>query len=161
MEKKPWWKGPNGEWYVFVQFLLFGLLFVAPFLFGSTQWRGPFNRIAQIAGVILALIGVVIAFWGVGSLGNNLTAVPKPKSNAQMVQKGAYRLVRHPIYSGIILAGFGWALLNNSLLALCVALVLFLFFDVKSRQEEKWLVEKYQNYAEYQQQVKKLLPLLY
>lgn len=161
MENNPWWKGPNGEWYVVVQILLFGILFIIPFLGQTPEWPAPFNRIAQILGLILALLGVGIAFWGVNSLGRNLTAVPKPKQNAQMVQQGAYRLVRHPIYSGVILAGFGWSLLNNSLLALLVAVILFIFFDIKSRKEEGWLVEKYENYAVYQRQVKKLIPFVY
>lgn len=161
MTKQPWWKGSNGEWYVVVQMLLFGVLFITPFVLNTAPWPAPLNRIAQIAGILLGVGGVGMAFWGVFSLGENITAVPKPKTSAQMVQKGAYRLVRHPIYSGIILAGFGWSLLNNSLPTLLVAIVLFLFFDIKSRKEETWLAEKYDNYATYQQQVRKLIPYIY
>ena len=159
--KQSWWKGANGEWYVVVQFLLFGLLFIAPFLFKTASWSEPFATIAVGLGILLALAGVGLAFWGVFSLGDNLTAVPKPKTTDHMVQQGAYRIVRHPIYSGIILAGFGWGLLNNSLPTLFFALILFLFFDIKSRKEEKWLTEKYDNYPFYQQQVHKLIPFIY
>jgi len=70
-------------------------------------------------------------------------------------------LVRHPIYSGIILGSFGWGLLNNSLLTLLLALILFIFFDIKSRREEQWLSEKYVNYSTYQARVRKLIPLIY
>jgi len=99
--------------------------------------------------------------FGVLSLGSNLTAVPYPKEEAVLVVSGAYRFVRHPIYSGIILGSLGWSLLTNSLLALFLTLVLFIFFDVKSRREEQWLKDKYTNYPSYQKQVRKLIPLIY
>ena len=159
--KQPWWKGPNGEWYVVIQFLLFGILFIMPYLVDTAPWPAPFGRIAQVIGLLLGMSGMALAFWGVASLGDNLTAVPKPKTSAQMVKHGAYRLVRHPIYSGVILAGFGWSLLNQSVPTLIIALILFLFFDIKSRKEETWLTEKYENYPAYQQEVRKLIPYIY
>ncbi|MCA9956672.1 MAG: hypothetical protein KC434_18210 [Anaerolineales bacterium] len=92
---------------------------------------------------------------------NNFTAVPRPKENAHMVEHGAYRVVRHPIYSGIILGALGLGLLRGGWLALLYGLILFLFFDIKSRREEIWLREKYSDYAEYQQRVRKLIPFVY
>jgi protein-S-isoprenylcysteine O-methyltransferase Ste14 len=112
-------------------------------------------------GVVLGLIGSFIALAGVLSLGQNLTAVPYPKEDAALVESGAFRFVRHPIYSGIILGSLSWGLLTNSLLALLLTLVLFIFFDVKSRREEQWLSEKYAGYAAYQARVRKLIPLIY
>ena len=67
----------------------------------------------------------------------------------------------HPIYSGVILGSFGWGLMNNSLLTLLLVLILFVFFDLKSRREERWLSEKYANYVTYQVRVRKLIPLIY
>jgi protein-S-isoprenylcysteine O-methyltransferase Ste14 len=87
--------------------------------------------------------------------------VPHPKEDASLVEHGAYRIVRHPIYSGIILGAFGWALLVNSAITLVLAAVLLLFFDIKSRREEQWLGDKFDGYAAYQQRVRKLLPFLY
>ena len=98
---------------------------------------------------------------GVLSLGQNLTAVPYPKEDAVLVESGVFRIVRHPIYSGIILGSLGWGLLTNSLLALFLTLVLFIFFDIKSRREEQWLSDKYADYPAYQARVRKLIPLIY
>jgi protein-S-isoprenylcysteine O-methyltransferase Ste14 len=95
------------------------------------------------------------------SLGTNLTAVPHPKDNATLVQSGAYKFVRHPIYSGIILAGIGFAFVTNGTLTFLYVLILFLFFDIKSRREEQWLAEKYSDYHDYQKRVKKLIPFVY
>ena len=162
MQKQPWWKGPNGEWYLVVQIVLFGLVaFAHANLPGQSTWNEPGRTIGIVAGLIVGGIGGLLVFAGLFSLGSNLTAVPRPKENAHMVEHGAYRVVRHPIYSGIILGSFGLGLLRGGWLALLYALVLFIFFDIKSRREEKWLQEKYTDYAEYQTRVRKLIPFLY
>ena len=94
-------------------------------------------------------------------MGPNLTPFPHPRDNNSLVETGVYGLVRHPIYSGIILGAIGWAGLFASTLTLIYALILFLFFDLKSRQEEKWLANKHPHYRAYQQRVRKLLPFIY
>jgi protein-S-isoprenylcysteine O-methyltransferase Ste14 len=47
------------------------------------------------------------------------------------------------------------------LITLLLAAILFLFFDMKSRREEKWLSNKFENYPAYQQRVRKLVPFIY
>jgi len=154
--------GQRGEWYVAFQILLFALIFFTPFLGPKTlDWPKPWDMIGIGLGIVLILIGALTALAGVLSLGRNLTAVPYPKEDAVLVESGAFRFVRHPIYSGIIMGSFGWGFLNNSLLTLLLALILFVFFDIKSRREEKWLSEKYSDYTKYQARVRKLIPLIY
>ena len=162
MEQQSRWKGANGEWYVVVQFILFGLVLFGPTtLPGWPAWEQPWLTTGRIVGLLLGGLGGLLAVGGVLSLGNNLTAVPRPKENAQLVKNGAYRWVRHPIYSGLILGALGLALLRASWLGLLYALILFIFFDVKSRREEVWLREKYEGYAAYQRQARKLIPFIY
>ncbi len=157
---KKW--GQRGEWYVVVQFILFGLIFFAPLVIPTMiPWPAPLDTIGVIIGGMLAVFGGFMAVAGVLNLGKNLTAVPHPKDDAVFVAHGAYRLVRHPIYSGLIFGAVGWAFWQNSLLTLLLSLVLLLFFDIKSRREEKWLVEKYPAYPDYQRRVRKLIPLVY
>jgi protein-S-isoprenylcysteine O-methyltransferase Ste14 len=107
------------------------------------------------------LAGLVLALAGTLSLGRNLTPLPRPKSDATLVVTGAYRLVRHPIYSGILFLVLGWGLWLNSFLVIGYALIFFLFFDIKSRQEEVWLVEMFPEYAGYRKRVRKLIPFVY
>ncbi len=163
MEKnQSWWQGPKGEGYVVIQFVLFGILFFAPkSLPGWSQWPQSLRTIGIGVGLLLGGIGGLLILVGLWNLGWNLTAVPRPKENSSMVTKGAYCIVRHPIYSGIIIGAFGWGLLQNGLLTLLYASVLFIFFDIKSRHEEKWLCERYADYPQYQQEVKKLIPFIY
>lgn len=162
MNQQPWWKGAKGEWYVVIQVVLFGVVAFAPAtLPGQEPWSGLWRSISLIIGFALIGVSGVLAFTGLLNLGSNLTAVPRPKHDAHMVEHGAYGVVRHPIYSGIILGALGLGLLRGGWLALFYGLILFLFFDIKSRREEVWLREKYDNYVDYQQRVHKLIPFIY
>lgn len=162
MSKQPWWKGHKGEWYVVIQFLLFGVVAFAPASLPSeANWSGSWRTISIVVGLLLGAIGGLLVLAGLFYLGRNLTAVPRPKENANMVESGAYRIVRHPIYSGIIFGSFGLGFLRGGWLALLYALILFLFFDIKSRREEAWLRERYNDYAVYQKRVRKLIPFVY
>ncbi|MDD2851445.1 MAG: isoprenylcysteine carboxylmethyltransferase family protein [Desulfuromonadaceae bacterium] len=156
------WKGSRGEWYLVVQAMLFVLLLFGP---DSCQWldewQSPFTWIGSWAGGFLLCMGALLAGFGTLNLGRNLTPLPFPKEHAQLVSTGAYRFVRHPIYSGIIAMAYGWGLWRNSWLITGYALLLFIFFDIKSRFEECLLGEKFPEYAAYQKRVRKLIPFLY
>ena len=162
MSQTPWWKGARGEWYVVAQVALFALVVFGPRTWpGLPAWAPPFTWLGWLAGGALIGIGGLLAVAGIVSLGTNLTPVPYPKDDAMLVESGAYRVVRHPIYSGGIIAAFGWGLLVHGWLTLVYALILFVFFDVKSRREERWLVEKFADYPAYQKRVRKLIPFVY
>lgn len=162
MSKQPWWTGAKGEWYVVVQFLLLGLTVFGPASLPNwPTWSGMWRTSTIVIGLLVGGIGGLFILSGLLSLGSNLTAVPHPKEDAFMVVHGAYRFVRHPIYSGIILGAFGLGFLRGGWLGLLYALILFFFFDIKSRREEAWLRARYADYADYQQRVHKLIPFVY
>ena len=108
------------------------------------------------------VVGTVLASAGLVALGaNNLTALPYPRDKATLVTSGPYAIVRNPIYSGLILGSFGWGLWLNSVVTLLFAVGLFLLFDLKTRKEQAWLVERFPEYGAYCAHVKKLIPWLY
>lgn len=149
--------GARGEGWVIGQFVIGAAILAATFV---TRVELPLGL--RLAGILLMLFGAVIAGLGVLHLGKNLTPFPKPKDNAgALVTNGVYGLVRHPIYSGFALAALGWTLWWETLLGIALALALFVWFEFKSRREEKWLLGKYPEYAEYQARVKKLIPFVY
>lgn len=157
--RAPWWTGSRGEGYVAVQVIIFGLITIGPrSVPGLPVWTEPYSSVATVAGVVLMAAGAVLALWGVRALGTNLTVLPYPKADSTFVGSGPYRLVRNPIYGGLILGSFGLALTIHSWLNLAYAAALLLLFDVKSRREERWLRERYPAYTDYQRRVKKLLP---
>ena len=124
-------------------------------------WEYPFTRISSLLGGVLFIAGILLGSNGAVNLGKNLTPLPLPKENATLITTGAYRFVRHPIYSGISFMAFGWGLWLHSWLTIGYALMLFAFFDIKSRLEERLLVEKFPEYAAYRKHVRKLLPFVY
>jgi protein-S-isoprenylcysteine O-methyltransferase Ste14 len=152
----------RGWGYLAVQAALFALLAFGPRnLQGMTGWSNTFAFIASMAGTVLFVSGLILATTGVIHLGKNLTPLPVPKNSATLVVTGAYRLVRHPIYCGLIFMAFSWGLWVNSWLTIGYALLLFIFFDIKSRFEECLLEKKFPEYAAYRSRVKKLLPYIY
>jgi protein-S-isoprenylcysteine O-methyltransferase Ste14 len=77
-----------------------------------------------------------------------------------LVTTGPYGIVRHPIYSGGIGIAYGWALVAQGWLTLVYATLPFLFLEIKSAREERWLVEKFPDYESYRRKVPKLVPFL-
>ncbi len=160
--QEPWWRGRRGEYYVVAQFIFLALVLVGPWWpWRAAPWPSPWGILAQILGLLLALLGAGFAFAGVWNLGRNLTAVPYPKDGSRLVVSGLYGLIRHPIYSGLILGSFGWGLLLGAPVSLAWAAALFGLLDIKSRREEAWLRERFPDYAAYQKRVRKLLPFIY
>ncbi len=160
--KSPWWHGKCGEWYLLLQAGLFTLVAVGPRSWpGLPAWSKGWSLAGLICGGLLLLAGAMLAVAGAVDLGHNLTPLPRPKDDATLVVTGIYRLVRHPIYSGLTAMAFGWGLWVHGWLTLGYALLLFAFFDLKSRREERWLREKFPAYAAYQRRVRKLIPFVY
>jgi protein-S-isoprenylcysteine O-methyltransferase Ste14 len=55
----------------------------------------------------------------------------------------------------------GWGLIQQSTLVWLYVLIIAIFFDIKSRTEERWLVERFSAYGDYQRRVRKLIPWVY
>ena len=156
----PWWKGPRGEWYVVTQVLLFVLVVWGPRHLADLGW--PLSGTASFgAGVALMGLGVALSLAAAFNLGANLTPLPHPKDDARFVASGPYRLVRHPMYGGVILLALGWAFYVEGALTLAYAVLTVVFFDIKTRREENWLMRRFPEYAAYRQRVRKLIPFVY
>ena len=105
-------------------------------------------------GIGLLLLGVLVFAWGIRSLGRNLTPGTEPLSGAELVTGGAYDHVRHPIYTGLVLALSGYTLAwSNWTLALLFGFLALKYFQAKARVEENWLVERFPGYKSYMRRV--------
>ena len=157
-----WWRGARGEWLVVAQVALIGLVFFGPrTVLGQPTWSFPFAALCPIAGGLLMATGGVLLLAGLVKLGPGLTPLPYPKDGARLVETGPFALVRHPMYSGGLMLGVGWALCVRGWLTVGYVVVLFLFLDLKSTREERWLAQRYPAYGDYQRRVRKLVPFVY
>jgi protein-S-isoprenylcysteine O-methyltransferase len=127
------------------------------------------NRLLYIPTVSIAFTGLAIAFagaafaiWARFILGSSWSANPSIRQNHELVLRGPYRIVRHPIYTGILAMTLGTALsfgLVRSLLSVLVCAVALL---MKVAVEEQLMVHQFgERYLEYRAHVRRLLPFLY
>jgi len=151
----------SGIGFVVVQAVLLGILFFGPSHLNSDTSIGTPNGLLLWLGYVIFILGAVIALIAAINLGKNLTPLPRPKENAELIQGGLYRFVRHPIYFGVIVLSIGWGLIQQSTLVWMYVLIIAIFFDIKSRKEEQWLVERFSAYVDYQGRVRKLIPWVY
>ncbi|SNS64331.1 Protein-S-isoprenylcysteine O-methyltransferase Ste14 [Noviherbaspirillum humi] len=149
--------GKRGEAWVAVQMLLLAIYLFCPRLW--PDWPG--GTIFRIAGGLIAIGGAVIFLWSVIRLGKTFTPFPRPLPEGELVTTGPYRFVRHPIYAGVLLCTFGYALASENWLRLACSALLLIFFDFKARAEERWLERQYSGYAAYREKTRKLLPWVY
>ncbi len=112
-------------------------------------------------GIVLRSIGAAFGIAGAAVLGRNRTIFLRPREGSELIERGVYRLVRHPLYTSVVLLSFGWALFWASGAALVVAVGLALFLVAKARNEERMLLEAFPAYAAYKRRVKSMIPWLF
>jgi protein-S-isoprenylcysteine O-methyltransferase Ste14 len=116
--------------------------------------------ILQGVGVIVLLTGLGLAVWARIHLGRNWGMPMTEKDELELVVTGPYRYVRHPIYSGILLAILGTALATN-LYWLIPAAVLGVYFVYSAKVEERLLTASLPSaYRSYQAKTKMLIPFV-
>lgn len=125
-------------------------------------WPGRHGSIpGGIIGGVLLVLSAAIALIGWLTLGRNLSPNPKPRPDATLVCHGIYALMRHPLYTSLMLGSLGWALLWQSLPALVAGVLHILVLDAKARVEEHWLLEQFPAYADYARRVRRFVPWIY
>jgi protein-S-isoprenylcysteine O-methyltransferase Ste14 len=121
-----------------------------PLLARTDPW--PF----RLVGLAVCLLGLAFAAWAARTLGAALTPEPEPLPDVSLVVSGPYGIVRHPIYTGVVLALTGWTLAwSNWTLALVAGVLIACFFEAKARVEERWLRSRFPGYAEYARRVRR------
>jgi protein-S-isoprenylcysteine O-methyltransferase Ste14 len=120
----------------------------------------PHTLATGIIADILMLLGLCIAIWARVTLGRNWSSRVTLKEDHELIQRGPYRAVRHPIYSGLLLMVLGTAILVGRTGGFLALLVCFCGFWFKARQEEQLLTKSLPGYSEYMAHTKALLPFV-
>jgi len=114
----------------------------------------------EAVGLVLFALGLGLAVWARVHIGRNWGAPMTQKVEPELVTSGPYRLVRHPIYSGIIVAGIGTAF-GVSWLWLAVIAVAGIYFVYAATIEERYLTEQFPDtYPAYKRSTKMLVPFV-
>lgn len=141
--------------------LIAGCFFLfRPPSFGPLSWRFlPATQAVAIFGLVVTAAGVAIAIWARLALGANWSGMVTIKEDHELIRRGPYRLVRHPIYSGILLAMLGTAVGNGQISCLLGIAISFASFRYKWRIEERFLIEQFgTQYIQYQREVGAVIP---
>jgi protein-S-isoprenylcysteine O-methyltransferase Ste14 len=113
-----------------------------------------------IVGVMLSALGVGLAIWARVYLGRNWGLPMSRKEQPELVTTGPYAFVRHPIYSGIILAILGSAV-AETIFWLLPLLAVGAYFIYSARSEERLMLQEFpEQYPAYQKRTKMLVPFL-
>jgi len=147
--------------------LIIALIWVLNLGIFSSFWVSanslPFfsNPIIQTIGVIFAGAGIAFAIWARRNLGRNWSGTPQIKVGHELVTSGPYRFVRHPIYTGMITALFGSALVGGP--SWCVAFIIFtIVFIMRIKKEEKFMMQLFPDqYPAYRARTKAIVPFVW
>ncbi|HUD44779.1 MAG TPA: isoprenylcysteine carboxylmethyltransferase family protein [Patescibacteria group bacterium] len=119
-----------------------------------------FNPIIDSVGVLLCAAGITFAIWARAHLGRNWGMPRTLREKPELVTTGPYAYVRHPIYSGFILAAIGTALVNELFLLVFVYAVIYFLYS--ARIEEHDMLQLFpKEYPEYLRRTKALIPFIY
>ena len=138
---------------VFLQFFIISLHFF--------KWEFvPERQIIQVTpfsycvGFLIIIIAFIILLVAIKDLGRNLSPFPRPIKNSNLVTKGIYRFIRHPMYYSVIFISVGVFFIKLSIYHLFLSISLILIIKFKIALEEQYLKNKFKNYLLYKNEVK-------
>jgi protein-S-isoprenylcysteine O-methyltransferase Ste14 len=112
-------------------------------------------------GFALTVAGAALAIWARLLLGANWSATVTVKQDHELMRTGPYSIVRHPIYSGFLLAMLGTAIAFGEVRGLIALVLAFIAWRVKSLVEERFMIDQFgEQYVHYKRDVKALIPFV-
>jgi protein-S-isoprenylcysteine O-methyltransferase Ste14 len=144
--------------------MVFGFLLIYDRRF-AWSWLGPRivadNSVIAAIGLLLTAGGLIFAVWARIALGANWSGTVTIKSGHNLIRRGPYRWIRHPIYTGLLVSVVGTVLLQGEVRSLVgFGVILFALYR-KAKREERFLSEEFGNgFAEHAKHTGMFLPRL-
>jgi protein-S-isoprenylcysteine O-methyltransferase Ste14 len=138
-------------------------------LFSSVAARVGFLRVRVLPALVwigwvglgLTVAGCTLAVWARVMLGSNWSGTVTLKRDHELIRTGPYAVVRHPIYSGFLLAMLGTGLALGEARGIVAFALAFIGWFVKARREERFLAEQFgEDYMRYCREVRRLVPFI-
>ncbi len=135
-------------------------------VFVAQNFRGaalPYGQMFAIAGVVMFVAGLLLRWWAIIALGRFFTVDVTVEQDHELVERGPFRVVRHPSYTGVLLAFVGLGLsLRNWAALLVILLPIGAAFIHRMNVEEDALSRALgSHYADYKKRTKRLVPFVY
>jgi protein-S-isoprenylcysteine O-methyltransferase Ste14 len=111
------------------------------------------------SGALVTLAGLLFTVWARVHIARNWSGTVTIKQDHQLIESGPYALVRHPIYTGLLVAFIGSALARGEWRGLVAVVIVWLALWRKLGLEERWMLEIFgQRYEDYRRRVPALVP---
>ncbi len=123
----------------------------------------PIVRQGQVQGVatLLAAAGLALAAWALWAYPpGSFNIRPTPRADGQVVQRGPYRWIRHPMYSSIALCGLACACAAQQAWVWLALVAMGGVLLAKALLEERWMAQQHPEYAAYRARTKRFVPWL-
>ncbi|MBM4333871.1 MAG: hypothetical protein FJ117_22095 [Deltaproteobacteria bacterium] len=142
--------------YITLQVLI---LFIAPL--ENIVRQVHISGMQHAVGGLIGLTGLILAVLSFRALGKNFRVYAAPRPNGRLVVSGVYSKMRHPMYTAAMAIFGGWILIFGSLLSVPLWLAFSILYLVKSVKEERILIDRFPEYAEYRKRTWGFLPYIY
>ncbi len=121
----------------------------------------PATAIVQWIAAVLCTAGFAFCLWARATLGRNWSGTITLKEEHELIERGPYRFVRHPIYTGMMAMILATALVSGYLGGIAAVLLAFASFWIKLSAEEKLMLQQFPDqYRSYQRRVKRIIPFV-
>jgi protein-S-isoprenylcysteine O-methyltransferase Ste14 len=153
---------PRGERLIQLVFMVaaYFLMFNDQFSRGWLTTRfAPASPSIGKFGVTVTVVGIAFAIWARWHLGENWSATVTLKEGHELISSGPYRYIRHPIYSGMLVAFVGTALALGEYRALISVGIVLGAFYTKAKKEERFLTQEFgEKFREHSRRTGMFLP---
>lgn len=149
--------------YIFVAWVAIEIMLAplryAPYLrteiYPNRPWIGPL-------GIAITILGFGLTFWARTVLGRNWSGNVTIKVDHELIRTGPYRVVRHPIYTGLIVALIGTAMARDQWRGVLAVFLLWTSFTIKRLKEEQFMRQTFgSQYTDYARATGAIFPLLF
>lgn len=122
----------------------------------------PVTDATVVVGLLLCAVGMAFAIWARRTLGTNWSRDPSIQEGHELITRGPYRVTRHPIYTGVLLAVFGSNLAYGAVRNAVLFVVVTVGVVLQLKIEERLMMRRFPDaYPQYKKKVRALIPFVF